>query len=318
MLSLPARTTVVEVAPRDGLQSFHRWVDTDTKVAMVNRLSEVGFPVVEVTNFAHPRVIPHLKDAEEVMERITRRPGIVYRAQAPNPRGAHRAVAAKSQEILGLITASEAYNLKNQNMTLEQGVTAAIETFRIADAAHIPFVLAMGMTMWCAYEGRIPESRVLDLVGKLRNGGIKRYYFAGSLGMEDPRHVSSLFRQTLERFPDVEIGFHVHNLSGNGPANIVAALDAGASFIEGAICGIGGGIMTPTTMGAVGNLASEDVVHLLNEMGVETGVKTDDVVAAAREIAKLLDITPQSYVTAAGTRAEILKSAAKNARSHPV
>ncbi|MBN9261048.1 MAG: hypothetical protein J0J14_09285, partial [Hyphomicrobium sp.] len=136
--------------------------------------------------------------------------------------------AAKSQEILGLITASEAYNLKNQNMTLEQGVTAAIETFRIADAAHIPFVLAMGMTMWCAYEGRIPESRILDLVGKFRNGGIKRYYFAGSLGMEDPRHVSSLFRQTLDRFPDVEVGFHVHNLSGNGPANIIAALDAGA------------------------------------------------------------------------------------------
>ena len=317
MLTLPARTTVVEVAPRDGLQSFHRWVDTDTKVAMVDRLSAVGFPVVEVTNFAHPRVIPHLKDAEEVMERIKRRPGVVYRAQAPNPRGAQRAVAAKAQEILGLITASEAYNLKNQNMTLEQGVDAAIETFRIADAAHIPFVLAMGMTMWCSYEGRIPESRVLDLVGKFRSGGIKRYYFAGSLGMEDPRHVGSLFRQTLDRYPDIEVGFHVHNLSGNGPANIIAALDAGASFVEGTICGIGGGIMTPTTMGAVGNLASEDIVHLLNEMGIETGIKTDDAVAAARDIAALLDITPQSYVTAAGTRAEIIRDAATSARSHP-
>lgn len=318
MLTFPARTTVVEVAPRDGLQSFHRWVDTDTKVAMVDRLSDVGFPVIEVTNFAHPRVIPHLKDAEEVMERIKRRPGIVYRAQAPNPRGAHRAVAAKAQEILGLIAVSEAYNLKNQNMTLEQGLAAAIETFRVADAAHTPFVLAVAMAMWCAYEGRIPESRVLDMVGKLRNGGIRRFYFAGSLGMEDPRHVSSLFRQTLDLYPDIEIGFHVHNLSGNGPANIIAALDAGASFIEGAICGIGGGIMTPTTMGAVGNLASEDIVHLLNEMGVETGIKTDEVVAAARDVSALLDIKPQSYVTAAGTRAEILESAAKNARSHPV
>ena len=202
-------------------------------------------------------------------------------------------------------------------MTLEQGVDAAIDTFRIADAAHIPFVMAMGMTMWCSYEGRIPESRVLDLVGRLRNGGIRRYYFAGSLGMEDPRHVHELFRQTLDRYPDVEVGFHVHNLSGNGPANIIAALDAGASFIEGAICGIGGGIMTPATMGAVGNLASEDIVHLLNEMGVETGVKTDDAVAAARDVAALLDITPQSYVTAAGTRAEILKDATSSARSHP-
>ena len=137
-------------------------------------------------------------------------------------------------------------------------------------------------------------------------------------GWKIPVTLAAFFADTLDCYSDIEIGFHVHNLSGNGPANILAALDAGASFIEGAICGIGGGIMTPTTMGAVGNLASEDIVHLLNEMGVATGVKTEDVVAAARDIATLLDITPQSYVTAAGTRADILNSAAKNARSHPV
>src|SRR5947208_11078562 len=157
VLTLPDAVTVVEVSARDGLQSFHRWVDTDVKVAMVDRLSDVGFPVIEVTNFAHPRVIPHLKDAEEVMARITRKDGVVYRAQAPNPKGAARAVAAKAQEILGLITASETYNLKNQNMTLERGIDAAIATFRIADAAQTPFVMAVGMAMFCAYEGRIRE-----------------------------------------------------------------------------------------------------------------------------------------------------------------
>ncbi|MGE0749795.1 MAG: hydroxymethylglutaryl-CoA lyase [Variibacter sp.] len=317
MLEYPERVTVVDVSARDGLQSFHRWVDTDVKVAMVDRLSAAGFPVIEVTNFAHPRVIPHLKDAEEVMERITRRPGIVYRAQAPNARGAERAVAAKAQEILGLITASETYNRKNQNMTVAQGIDSAIATFRIADAAHIPFVMAIGMAYFCAYDGLISEDHVLDLVAKLRNGGIKRYYFAGSLGMEDPRHVNRLIRRALKRFPDIAIGFHVHNLAGNGMANIVAALDAGATFVEGAICGIGGGIMTPTTMGAVGNLATEDIVHLLNEMGIETGVSTEAAVAAARDVAKLLDIKPQSYVTAAGTRAQVMADAKQNARSHP-
>lgn len=318
MLNLPSHARVVDVSARDGLQSFHRWVDTDVKVKMVDRLSEAGFPTIEVTNFAHPRVIPHLKDAEEVMARIVRRPGIIYRAQAPNPRGAERAVAAKSEEILGLITASATYNLKNQNMTLERGVEAAIETFRIADAAHIPFVMAVGMAYFCAYEGVIAEDHVLDLVNRLRNGGIKRYYFAGSLGVEDPRHVNRLIRRTLDRFNDIEIGFHVHNLAGNGMANIVAALDAGASFIEGSICGIGGGIMTPTTMGAVGNLATEDIVNLLNEMGVETGLSTEAVVAAAKDIGKLLDITPQSYVTAAGTRKMIMHEARSHARAHPV
>lgn len=317
MLHVPSKVTVVDVSARDGLQSFHRWVDTDTKVKMVDRLSEAGFPVVEVTNFAHPRVIPHLRDAEEVMARIARRPGIVYRAQAPNARGAERAVAAKADEILGLITVSEAYNLKNQNMTLEKGVEAAIATYRIADAAHVPFVMAVGMALWCPYEGRIPEERVLSILGKLRNGGIKRYYLAGSLGMEDPRHVNGLIRAALGRFPDIEIGFHVHNLAGSGTANILAALDAGASFIEGSICGIGGGIMTPTTMGSVGNLPTEDIVHMLNEMGVETGISTEAAVAAARDIAALLDIKPQSYVTAAGTRADILAQAKSHARTHP-
>ena len=273
---------------------------------MVDRLSQAGFPVVEVTNFAHPRVIPHLRDAEEVMERIWRKPGVVYRAQAPNPRGAQRAVAARAQEILGLITASETYNLKNQNMTLAQGVDAAIATFRIADTAHTPFVMAIGMAMFCAYEGRIAEEHVLELVARLRNGGIRRCYFAGSLGMEDPRHVNDLIRMTRDRFPDVEVGFHVHNLAGNGMANIVAALDAGATFIEGSICGIGGGIMTPTTMGAVGNLATEDIVHLLNEMNVATGIATEDAVAAAWDISRLLDITPRSHVTSGGTRAQVL------------
>ena len=317
MLSLPASVTVVDVSARDGLQSFHRWVDTDVKVAIVDRLSDAGFPVIEVTNFAHPRVIPHLRDAEEVMERIRRRPGVVYRAQAPNPRGAQRAVAAKAQEILGLITASETYNLKNQNMTLARGIDAAITTFRIADAAHTPFVMAIGMAMFCAYEGRIAEDHVIDLVKQLRDGGIKRYYYAGSLGMEDPRHVNRLIRMTLDRFPDVEVGFHVHNLAGNGMANIVAALDAGAAFIEGGICGIGGGIMTPTTMGAVGNLATEDIVHLLNEMEIATGITTDDAIAAAWDVARLLDITPRSHVTATGTRARILVEAQSSARSHP-
>jgi hydroxymethylglutaryl-CoA lyase len=317
VLNLPDAVTVVEVSPRDGLQSFHRWVETDVKVAMVDRLSEAGFPVIEVTNFAHPRVIPHLKDAEEVMARITRKPGVVYRAQAPNPKGAERAVAARAEEILGLITASETYNLKNQNMTLEQGIDSAIATFRISDAAGTPFVMAVGMAMFCAYEGRIREEHVLELVGRLRNGGITRYYYAGSLGMEDPRHVNTLIGMTLDRHPDIQVGFHVHNLAGNGMANVVAALDAGASFIEGSICGIGGGIMMPTTMGAVGNLATEDIVHLLNELHVKTGVATDHAMAAAWDVARLLDITPRSHVTASGTRAQVMRDAQTHARSHP-
>ena len=317
MLTLPEKVTVVDVSARDGLQSFHRWVETDTKIRMVNRLTEAGFPVIEVTGFSHPKVVPYLRDAEEVLGRIYRKPGVIYRALAPNPRGAERAVAAKAQEILGLITASEAYNLKNQNMNLEQGMRAAIETFLVAKQAQIPFLIAISMAWWCAYEGAIPEERVLSLVGQLREGGIKRFYLADSLGMEAPRNVNLRIRRLREEFPDIDVGFHVHNRAGNGVANVVAALDAGASFIEGSICGIGGGIMTPSNLGAFGNLATEDIVNLLNEMDIQTGVSTDAALLAARDIAAMLGIEPRSHLAASGTRAYLMEQAQLHPRAHP-
>lgn len=317
MLEFSARVGIVEVAPRDGLQSFPRWIETDVKVAMVDRLSAVGFPVIEVTNFAHPRVIPHLRDAEEVMARIARRPGTVYRAQAPNARGAERAVASRADEILGLITCSETYNRKNQNMTIEQGIEAAIATWRVAEAAGIPFLIALGMAWWCAYEGDIPTGRVLEIIGRLRRGGIRRYYLADSMGMETPRRVGHLFRQVGLHYPDLELGFHVHNTAGNGLANVAAALDGGARFLEGAICGIGGGIMTPTSLAAVGNLATEDLVHCLNADGIETGLASEAVVAAAVDIAQMLGIGCDSHATRTGTRESIMQGAAAHQRYHP-
>src|SRR5580692_11163699 len=149
-LSLPKKIVVAEVGPRDGLQSFPRWIETDTKVAMIDRLSDLGLPVIEASNFAHPKVIPHLRDAEEVFERIKRRPGTVYRALVPNARGAERASTAKVDEMLGLITISAAYTRKNQNMTIEQAIEQNLTSFRIAEANGIAFVMALGMAFWCA------------------------------------------------------------------------------------------------------------------------------------------------------------------------
>jgi hydroxymethylglutaryl-CoA lyase len=317
MLRFPDKVLVVDVAARDGIQSFPRPVDTATKVAMVDRLSRTGLPVIEVTGFAHPRVIPNLADAEEVCERISRRPGVIYRGLVPNARGAERGIRTSLDELLGLITVSEAYNKKNQNMTLAQGVEEAIRTFGIADKAGKRWVMALGMSMWCAYEGRIPPERVLELIGAFRNAGMRRFYLAGSLGMEDPRQVSELFSRVLDKYGDIEVGFHVHNLAGTGLANVLAALDAGAAFIEGAICGIGGGIAMPKTIASVGNLATEDIVHMLNEMGVATGVETAEIASAARDIAGLLDIVPGSHTAHVGTRADVMEGGRSAPREHP-
>jgi hydroxymethylglutaryl-CoA lyase len=318
VLNLPQRITISEVGPRDGLQSLDKWIDTDTKVAMIDRLSRAGFPVIEVTGFARSTVIPNLKDAEEVCGRIQRRPGTVYRALVPNARGADRAVGANLGEMLGLITVSETYLRKNQNMSLDQAVDEAIKCFRIADGAGVGFVMALGVAMWCAYEGAIPQDKTIAVLRRLRDGGIRRFYLAGSMGMEDPVMVASLFRRAASELPDCEFGYHVHNLSGWGTANVLAAVDAGASFVEGSICGIGGGIAMPTSVAGVGNLPTEDLVALFEAMGVRTGIDPAEAAAASREIAALLGIEPRSHVAHIGTRAELLEQGRLHPRNpHP-
>lgn len=312
MLNLPSKVTVVDVAARDGLQSFARWVDTETKIAIVNRLSDAGFPVIEVTGFVHPRVIPNLQDAELVLAGIRRRPGTVYRALVPNARGAERAVksGAPPDEILGLIVASDTYLAKNQNMTTDQAVSEAIGAFRIANAAGLSFVMAIAGAFWDMYDGPTPPAKVMDLVGRFHAAGIRKLYLAGSLGMEDPAQVNRLFSAVHQKWPELELGFHVHNMAGLATANILAALDGGASFLEGAICGIGGGIALPGSVRSTGNLASEDMIYLLNESGIDTGVALEDAIAASRDIARLLGIEPMGHVAHCGSRQELMRRGA--------
>jgi hydroxymethylglutaryl-CoA lyase len=313
VLTLPDRITLCEVGPRDGLQSLDRWIDTDTKIAMIDRLSRAGFPVIEVTGFTRTSVIPNLKDAEEVCARIQRRPGTVYRALVPNARGAERALESKLDELLGLITVSETYLRKNQNMSLDEAVEQGIKCCRIAEGAGVKFVMAVGVALWCTYEGPIPPEKTMNVLRRLREGGITRFYIAGSMGMEDPAQVGALFRRIARELPDCEVGYHVHNLSGWGTANVLAAVDAGATSIEGSICGIGGGIAMPTSVASVGNLPTEDLVAMFEAMGVRTGVDPQEAAAASREIAALLGIEPRSHAAQVGTRTDLLEQG----RSHP-
>lgn len=309
---IPDKMLLVDVAPRDGLQSLPKWIPTDDKVWLCNRLTDLGVPVVEVASFAHPKVVPNMRDAEEVFARIKRKPGVVYRGQAPNVRGAHRAIEAKVGEMLGLITVSETYTHHNQNMSNAQAIEQNIQSFRLAEQAGIPFVMALGMAFWCPYEGLIAQDVVIDMVGKFRNAGIKRQYLAGSIGMEDPAHVSRLFRKLYQKYPDVELGFHIHNLSGMATANIVAAMDAGVHWLEGAICGIGGGMAIPTSVGEVGNFPLEDLVMMLDEMGVKTGLDPKKVIEASQEISKRLDIRIASHRATGCTRDDVMHAGVEN------
>ena len=291
MIKKNQKIVVAEVGPRDGLQSFSRWISTSDKIAMVDLLSDAGFPVIEVTSFAHPKVVPMLSDGEAVLERIKRHPGTIYRALVPNKKGAIRAIeSGLVDEILGLLTVSETYLKKNQNMTLDQAIDSAGECFQLAQQAGIKFVMAIGVAFFCPYEGIISDDSVFYVVNKLYQKGIRRLYLAASTGMENPIHVNRIFSCIRARWPDVELGFHVHEKTGMAAANMFAAIFADATSVEGSICGIGGGIAMPDGTGDIGNLRTEDIVNMLNRSEIETGLDTQLVLETAKEIQGILDI----------------------------
>jgi len=317
MLNLPDKITICEVGPRDGLQSLDKWIETETKIKMIDMLSAAGFPVIEVTGFTRSNVIPNLKDSEEVCARIARKPGTVYRALVPNARGTERALDSKLDELLGLITVSETYLRKNQNMSLTQAIEEGIKCFRMADQAGTNFVMAVGAALWCAYEGEIPQDKTLSILHQFYQAGISNFYIAGSMGVENPVQVNAIFRRIAKELPTCKVGYHVHNISGWATANVLSAVDAGACYIEGSICGLGGGIAMPTSIASVGNLPSEDLVSLFEAMGIDTGMNTDVAVKASRDIAQLLGISPRSHAALVGTRSELRHQAENHPKYHP-
>ena len=298
MFNLPNKIKVVEVGPRDGLQSLNKWIPTKDKIDMINLLSDAEFPVIEVSSFAHPDKIPMLKDVEKVLENINRRKGTIYRVLVPNLKGALRAVETKMvDEILGLLTISETYLKKNQNMSLNDAIESASSSFKLCEKAGIDFIMALGVAFVCPYEGIIPNEKIFSVVQKLYYKGIKRMYLAASTGMENPLIINHVFKSIKEKWPDIEIGFHLHEREGMATVNMLAALDAGASFIEGSICGIGGGIVMPVGIGDIGNLPTEDIVNLLNKLNIETQLNTEQVLKTARKVSSILNIQCRSYIS---------------------
>ena len=294
-MKFPKKIKVIEVGPRDGLQSLNKWIPTQDKIKMVNLLSSANFPVIEVSSFAHPKVVPMLKDVEKVFEQINRKTGIVYRALSPNLKGTFRAVETKMvDEILGLLTVSETYSLKNQNMTLDDAINEAGKSLKLCEKHDVNFVMAIGVAFYCPYDGLISNEKILSVVKRLYDKGIRRVYLAASTGMENPSNINYVFNKTRDKFPDLDCGFHVHDRIGMAATNMFSALDAGATSVEGSICGIGGGIAMPHGTGDYGNLPTEDIVTMLNRSNIETLLDTKLVHETAQKIASLLKINYNS------------------------
>ena len=294
-MKFPKKIKVIEVGPRDGLQSLNKWIPTQDKIEMINLLSSAKFPVIEVSSFAHPKVVPMLNDVEKVFEQINRHTGIVYRALSPNLKGTSRAIETRMvDEILGLLTVSETYSLKNQNMTLDDAINEAGKSFKLCEKSDVDFVMAIGVAFYCPYDGLISNEKILSVVQRLYNKGIRRIYLAASTGMENPANINYVFNKIRDEFSDLDCGFHVHDRIGMAATNMFSALDAGATSVEGSICGIGGGIAMPHGTGDYGNLPTEDIVSMLNRSNVETKLNTKTVHETAEKIASLLKIKSNS------------------------
>ena len=294
-MKFPKKIKVIEVGPRDGLQSLNKWIPTQDKIEMINLLSSAKFPVIEVSSFAHPKVVPMLNDVEKVFEQINRHTGIVYRALSPNLKGTSRAIETRMvDEILGLLTVSETYSLKNQNMTLDDAINEAGKSFKLCEKSDVDFVMAIGVAFYCPYDGLISNEKILSVVQRLYNKGIRRIYLAASTGMENPANINYVFNKIRDEFSDLDCGFHVHDRIGMAATNMFSALDAGATSVEGSICGIGGGIAMPHGTGDYGNLPTEDIVSMLNRSNVETQLNTKTVHETAVKIASLLKIKSNS------------------------
>jgi hydroxymethylglutaryl-CoA lyase len=307
----PEKVEIVDVTLRDGLQSLEAVYATEVKLQILQKLVEVGLKRIEVTSFVRPDVVPQLADAEAVVRALPLCDGCRFRALVANRRGIERAAVAGIDEVVALITASETYNLKNQNMSIDRNLEVIDEISEVARGEGVHVVVAVGMTMYCPYEGDIPTERVLGIVSSLRKSGIDEYYIATSAGLDGPRHVYELSRILIAEHPSLKLGIHLHNTNGMGLANALAALQAGVRTFEGALCGIGGGIRFPKGSGNHGNLALEDLVNMFDEAGVGTGIDLEALLRASRDVGEMLGVPVSSYATAGGCKAEA-RQAAKN------
>jgi hydroxymethylglutaryl-CoA lyase len=284
-MKLPPRVTICEVGTRDGFQIEPDFIPTELKVEVVNRLSDAGLPRIEVTSFVHPEAVPQLRDAEEVMAAIRRRPGTRYAALVPNEKGAVRAVDAGVDAIHTVVSASESHNLANVNMTIAESVAKLAAVMRIVERARVEVACGISTSFGCPFEGEVPVRRLEGVVRRLVDIGARAVGLADTTGVANPRQVGDVLEHLMPRFPGIEWTLHTHDTRALAIPNILAAMERGVTHFDSSIGGLGG---CPFAPGASGNVCSEDLVHALHAMGVETGIDLDTLIAVSRRVQELV------------------------------
>jgi hydroxymethylglutaryl-CoA lyase len=304
------RLYINDVAVRDGFQIEKVFVPTATKIELVNQLSRTGLHKIEATSFVSAKAVPALADAAEVLAGIDRVPGVAYVALVPNVRGVHNAAAAarRPDAVTGVVSASETHNRANINRTHEQSLAELPTMVGVAHDAGMKITMSLSTTFGCPFEGHVPEDVVFRFVERFRELGFDGISLADTTGMANPRQVRDLTGRVLERFPapdDTYYTLHFHNTRGMGLANVVAGIESGVRSFEGSVSGLGG---CPFAPGATGNICTEDMVNMLEDMGYDTRVDLAKLLAVARRIPLVVGHDVPGQVMKAGQTLELHES----------
>lgn len=296
-MRFPARVAICEVGPRDGLQNEAVNVPTADKIRLIEALAEAGIRRMEATSFVAPRWIPNLADAGEVLAGVRRQPGVTYAALVPNVKGLERALAAKLDEAVIFLSASETHSQRNINKSIAEALETYLEVASRAKQARLRLKGAISTCFGCPYEGDVDPAVVVRIATALTDMGVDEVGVSDTTGMANPRQVYALVSRVAERVPVEKLSLHFHDTRGAGLANVLAGLQAGVAIYDGSVGGLGG---CPYAKGATGNVATEDLVHMLHEMGIETGVDLGKLIACARLAQDLVGRPLEGHVAKAG------------------
>jgi hydroxymethylglutaryl-CoA lyase len=297
---LPDSVRIREVGPRDGFQNEPEVIATADKVRLIDRLARTGVRRMEATSFVRPDVIPQLADARDVLQEIDPPDDVAISVLIPNERGLDNALELRDrfQEINVFLSASETHNRKNVNRSIEESLSGLETVLARAREAGLRCEGVISVSFGCPYEGDVPQERVFGIAKRLRDAGAEEIGFGDTTGMANPRQVRGFFAAAREQLgPDVELTAHFHNTRGQGLANVLAALEAGCESFESSFGELGG---CPVPAGATGNIATEDLVSMLHEMGVQTGIDLEALLGATRDVASVLGRPLGSHTLIAG------------------
>ena len=296
LLNLPRRVKLVDVGPRDGLQNEKQPVPAAIKIELVHRLQAAGLKEIEVTSFVSPKWVPQMADNAQVMSGIARSEGVRYSVLTPNMKGFESALLSKPDEVVVFGAASEAFSQKNINCSIAESIERFAPVVKAARDAGIAVRGAMSCTVGCPYEGDVAPERVAYLAGLMKSIGIQRVDVADTIGVGTPRKVQAAMEATLKHYALNDVSGHFHDTYGQALANTLASLEMGVWNFQSSIAGLGG---CPYAKGATGNVASEDVVYMMQGMGIDTGIDLDTLIDAGLFISQALGRQPNSLVARA-------------------